>query len=171
MTDTTQLERLFDEYGNRIYAFCLKLCGNVADAEDLAAEVFLAAPKSLSSFRGEATETTLLYKIALNKHRNMQRAHARLLRRIEAWSKPDEAREHPMLIEIAMAQALNKLSAKQREAFLLVKAEGLRYAEAAAVLDVPVGTVQSRVHQAAKQMATLLELQDHRPYVEAKNEL
>ncbi|MGV3614294.1 MAG: RNA polymerase sigma factor [Fimbriimonas sp.] len=171
--DTQRLEKLFDEHGARIYAFCLRLCGNAADAEDLAAEVFLEAPQSLRRFRGEASEATLLYRIAVNKHRMAQRSHVRLMRRTLAWMRPERQDSHESAVvhEAAFAWALERIGPKLKEAFLLVRAEGFTYSESAAILNVPVGTVQSRVHEAGKRLAELLEAQPNSPFTEATNEV
>src|SRR5277367_935266 len=63
-------ETLYREYGVRIYRFCLRLCGNVADAEDLTQEVFLAAYRGLDRFSGRSSLATWLYRIALYRRRS-----------------------------------------------------------------------------------------------------
>lgn len=171
--ETVHLERLFAEHGQKVYAFCLKLCGNRQDAEDLAAEVFIDAPASLGRFRGDSSEETWFYRMALNKHRARSRAHARWIARVTTIGRAlrHDNTEAELVYEIAVSQALARLSVKQRQAFLLIKSHGLRYAEAAALLGVPVGTVQSRVHEASKRMADLLELPIRAPFAEISNEV
>jgi RNA polymerase sigma-70 factor (ECF subfamily) len=172
-TEHDLLERLFAEHGQKVFSFCLRLCGNRSDAEDLAAEVFLDAPNSLARFRGESSEETFLYKVALNKHRAQCRAHTRWVARLGSLlaATPDFPKEADLVYDIAFTQALSRLSVKHRQAFLLVKAHGFRYAEAAEMLQVPVGTVQSRVHKACKRMADLLDVQAHSPFAEVRNEV
>jgi RNA polymerase sigma-70 factor (ECF subfamily) len=173
-TDERQrLEKLFADYGPRIFNFCLRLSGNAADAEDLAAEVFLAAPASIARFRGEASELTLLYKVAINKHRMSQRSHVRLMRSLGNLRRTEhqDSHESSVVYEAVYAWALTRLGPKLREAFLLVKAEQLSYAEAAAILEVPRGTVQSRVHEACKRMGELLESPPSHSLAEATNEM
>ena len=171
--ETLRLERLFDDYGQRIYAFCLRLCGDPTLAEDLAAEVFLDAPRSLDRFRGEASEQTLLYKIALNKHRMARRSHAQFLRWAALSFRQDrqDSPESSIVFEAAFAREMDRLSPKIKEAFLLVKAEKLSYAEAAAAMDVPVGTVRSRVHEACKRLSERLDSPTSIPLTEATHEV
>jgi RNA polymerase sigma-70 factor (ECF subfamily) len=150
-------EALYDLYGPRLYRFCYRLCGRVDDAEDLTQEVFLAAYQGRERFAGRASVTTWLYRIALYRWRRLfagRDAEVVSLDRAEEPMIPDLA---PMELERwALERALAALPETLRESFLLVKAEGLKYREAAVVLGIPQGTVQSRVHDAAVRLRELL---------------
>jgi RNA polymerase sigma-70 factor (ECF subfamily) len=152
-------DALFSEYGDRIYRFCYRLCGHTADAEDLTQEVFLAAYQGLSRFAGRSSVATWLYRIALYRWGRIHGA-----RRPETVPLDEETVGVAMTPDPASAgverlsleNALLTLPDGLREAFLLVKAEGLKYREAAQVLGVPQGTVQSRVHDAVVRLRALL---------------
>ena len=152
-------EQLYAGYGDRIYRLCYRLCGHAADAEDLAQEVFVAAYQGLDRFAGRSPLTTWLYRIAFfgwgrlraGPHRNSEPLDAEL---DGAAAAPDPAPGH--IERLALEDALSRLPESLREAFLLVKAEGLKYREAAQVLGIPQGTVQSRVHDAVVRLRTLL---------------
>ena len=147
----------YDLHGQRIYRFCLRLCGSVSDAEDLTQEVFLAAFQGQQRFEGRSSTQTWLYKIALNCWRHSCRAPRLAL----AAMDEDAAQSGPTLEQsvtgsLALSCDLSALPPDLREAFLLVKAEGLTYRETAQVLSVPQGTVQWRVHEASRRLRALL---------------
>jgi RNA polymerase sigma-70 factor (ECF subfamily) len=151
---------LYDEYGGRIYRFCHRLCRNAADAEDLTQEVFVAAFQGLDGFEGRSSVATWLYRIALYRWRKM--SHARGPETVpldDEWAaaatSPDPARAG--MTRMSLQSALAALPDSVREAFLLVKAEGLKCREAAAVLGIPEGTLKYRVHQAVILLRALLD--------------
>jgi RNA polymerase sigma-70 factor, ECF subfamily len=158
--EMSRFATLYDDYGGRIYRFCHRLCRNAADAEDLTQEVFVAAFQGLSGFEGRSSVATWLYRIALYRWRKM--SHARGPETVpldEEWAaaatSPDPARAG--VARMSLQSALAALPESVREAFLLVKAEGLKCREAAAVLGIPEGTLKYRVHQAVLLLRSLLD--------------
>jgi RNA polymerase sigma-70 factor, ECF subfamily len=152
-------DALYSEYGDRIYRFCYRLCGHIADAEDLTQEVFLAAYQGLSRFAGRSSVATWLYRIALYRWGRIHGARRPETvpldeETVGAATAPDPASAE--LERLSLENALLTLPDGLRQAFLLVKAEGLKYREAAQVLGVPQGTVQSRVHEAVVRLRALL---------------
>jgi RNA polymerase sigma-70 factor, ECF subfamily len=152
-------EALYDRYGNRVYRFCFRLCGHTADAEDLTQEVFVAAYQGLERFEGRSTLATWLLRIALFRWKRLygrgQPETVPLDEGLEvAGTAPDPA--FVGVERLLLDQALATLSPDLHEAFLLVKVEGLKYREAAVVLGLPQGTVQSRVHDAMVRMRAVL---------------
>ncbi len=147
----------YHTYSDRIYRFCYRLSGNAAEAEDLTQEIFLAAYQSAGRFEGRASVQTWLYKIALNCWHQSRRPP-----RLEMAALPaNAAHAGPGVAEavtesVALTCALSALPDDLRETFLLVKAEGLTSREAADVLNIPQGTVQWRVHAAARRLRVLL---------------
>lgn len=153
----------YQQHGNRIYRFCYRLCGNASDAEDLTQEVFLAAFQSAGRFQGRSSVPTWLYRIVVNCWRNSRRSLCLETTILEDAPQAGPNLEQAVTDSIALTCALAALPADLREAFLLVKAEGLTSREAAQVLDIPQGTVQWRVHQASRRLRVLLteEGNDH----------
>jgi len=150
----TTWEQFIDTHGDRLFRLSLRLsAGSYADAEDLAQEALIAAYQSLPRFAGRARLTTYLYALTLNCWRKRCRAEGvrPLPLKDQEVVAPDSTLER-LVLDAALAQ----LTEAQREAFVLVKAEGLTSKEAAAVLKVPQGTVQSRVHEATLRLRTLL---------------
>ena len=153
---------LYQKYGDRIYRFCYRLSGSASDAEDLTQEVFLAAFQGAGRFEGRASVQTWLYRIALNCWRSSRRKPHLDMTPLEDAAHPGPGLEQSITDAASLTCALNALPPDLREAFLLVKAEGLTHREAAQVLDAPLGTVQFRVHQAARRLRALLtEDEDH----------
>lgn len=151
-------ETLYSVYGDRLYRFCYRLCGRAADAEDLAQEAFLAAYQGRERFQGRASIGTWLFRIALYRWRQRPASERNRPSPLDstgggmAAEDPTQARLEQMVLEAA----LSSLNDDLREAFLLVKAEGFKYREAAEILGVPQGTVQYRVSEAASRLRTAL---------------
>ena len=160
----TDFPAFYQQHGSRIYRFCYRLSGSAADAEYLPQEVFLAAFQGAGRFQGRASVQTWLYRIALNCWRQTRRAP-----RLDTAPLLNDAPhfgpnlEQSVIDADSLTCALAALLPGLREAFLLVKAEGLIHREAAQVLNAPLGTVQSRVHDAARRLRGLLteEGNDH----------
>jgi RNA polymerase sigma-70 factor (ECF subfamily) len=158
--DLEEFQALYDTYSDRVYRFCYRLSGSAADAEDLAQDVFIAAFQGMEKFEGRSSVATWLYRIAAYKWRRISQSRERQNVQLSdepnepASSQSDPARSGPE--RMSLEAAIAKLSPELREAFVLVKSEGLKYREAAAALNVPQGTVQRRVHEAVQRLRALL---------------
>ncbi len=125
-------------------------------ADDLTQETFLRAFKALPGFRGQSSVRTWLLGIARRTCADHLRAVVRRRRldarlAAQAWTDaphPDPAHR------LGAADLLARLSEERRTAFVLTQVLGLSYAEAAAVEDVPVGTIRSRVARARDDLVT-----------------
>ena len=151
---TEDLEKLYSRHGARVYRFCYRLSGNSSDAEDLTMEVFLAACTGLKGFRALCSPTTWLFQIAVHKWKDMQSK-----RRIDLVPLEDSDHVAPAVETIQgllIDQAIGQLTELEREAFLLVRIEGFTHRESAFILQVPQGTVQSRVFEADKRLRAFL---------------
>ncbi|AIE84675.1 RNA polymerase sigma factor [Fimbriimonas ginsengisoli] len=146
-------EQVFEAHQAQVYRFALRLCGSREEAEDLAAEAFAAAFQNWDRFRGESSATTWLYGIVLNRWRMQWRRKRLRPERLEAAEAIAQTFQFQAL---ELAEALNALPDPLREAFLLVKGEGLSHAEAAKAVGAPVGTMYFRVHQAVRRLRASL---------------
>jgi len=165
---------IVDAYHEKIYRAASMLLMNRHEAEDLTQDVFLAAMKSYSRFRGDSSLYTWLYKIMLNLFRK-RRAKRKLLQWSFApggekenfevlFSNDGPGPEEPLEDaerERRIARVLNDLSPKHREVVLLRFYDGKSYREIADITGVSEGTVKSRLHHALKQTGG--RLQDLRP--------
>lgn len=167
--------RAFDEivtrYERRVWAICLRMTGDVEDARDAMQDAFITALRSLGSFRGDAQLSTWLHRVAVNASLDVIRRRTR--RRTEPMDEtveraseepgPDEEADRALrAAEVRRALAL--LAEDHRTVIVLHDLQGLQYPEVAEVLDVPVGTVKSRLHRARLELAKLLgHLKDVEP--------
>jgi len=145
----------------RLRAFAIALCGKVDRADDFVQETLLRALASIDSFRPGTNLCAWLCTIL----RNLVRSDYRKRRR--EVEDPDDKyldnlisppAQHSRLEFEEVRVALAKLPPSQREALLLVSASCFTYDEAAAICEISVGTVKSRVHRARARLSELLAL-------------
>lgn len=152
-------ERLFEDEFNRVFGYLARRVGS-AEARDLAAEVFTRAYAGRKRFDpARAAPRAWLFGIAQNVLRRHYRDEERRLRALarlgaEAGiigAQSEVSREEPRL-----AQALIDLEREERDVLLLFAWAELSYDEIAAALDVPAGTVRSRLHRARSHVRAAL---------------
>lgn len=155
--DMSAFDVLFDRYESRLFGFLVSRVGNRADAEDLFHEAFLATLKSgEATFDHEGAFRTWLYRIArnltLNRRRSLQRGERALARLPEELHEPgaDELLGDRQK-SAALQDALERLPPTLAELFQL-RTSGLSYEEMAAVLEIPLGTIKSRMNQMVTQL-------------------
>jgi RNA polymerase sigma-70 factor (ECF subfamily) len=161
---------LVRRYQDRLYNTVYRLIDNADDAQDVVQEAFLNAYQSLGSFKGDSLFFTWLYRIAVNTAISLKRKQRAILS-IDAirnsdstidpaddseFNKPDHALERAEL-ERRVQEALNRLSPEHRVVLVLKDIEGQKYETMAEVLQVPIGTIRSRLHRARLELRELLE--------------
>ncbi len=164
------LDRFVAAHAEQVLAWSIALGGPWLDAEDVAQDVMEVALRQIGTFRGDSAVGTWLYAIARNVIRNRRRKQA-LWRWIGFGSIPEPAADDPAADEVldarqrrrAVQHALEHLNEVHREALVLVELDGRSAAEVAEILDVPVGTVYSRVHHAKRDLAAALAREGLRP--------
>ena len=147
----------------QLRAFCRMLCGNPTNGDDLAQATLMRAWAARASFTPGTNLKAWLYQIARNQLASDHRRNWRIQsldpetaeRTLVAVTSSDGALE---LDELRRALAM--LPPEQREAVVLVGAGDLAYAEAAVIMNVPIGTVKSRVSRARATLAAILETGD-----------
>ena len=163
--DRRAFEELVRIQQHRVYGLALRMLGNPAEAQDVAQEAFLRAHRGLAEFRGEARLSTWLYAIVshlclsrlASSERRLTRDGEETLSRIaDARPGPDQALEQGELEE-ALHRAIGELPEERRIVVVLRDVEGLAYEEIAEVLDLPLGTVRSRLHRARLDLKEKLE--------------
>ena len=140
-----------------VWRLCARL-GDRADADDLTQEVYLRALPALASFRTDASARTWLLQIARNvcaDHvRRRTRSRALFDRLVERTRGAEDSMGDTGLVDLD--DAIAALDPARREAFVLTQVTGLSYAEAAAVCEVPIGTIRSRVARARADLLAAL---------------
>jgi RNA polymerase sigma-70 factor (ECF subfamily) len=159
---------LVSRYQGRLYNAAVRLVDNQDDAADVVQEAFLNAYQSLHTFKGDAEFFTWLYRIAFNSAISLKRKR-RAVVSLDAGGRdgpldPDDPSEYvrPGAAlersedEAQLRDALERLSHEHREVLVLKDIEGYKYEEIAAILDVPIGTIRSRLHRARLELRDLL---------------
>jgi len=161
--DSHAFDAIVQRYEQRVYAIALRMTGNIEDARDAMQDVFLSALRALRSFRGDAQLSTWFHRVAVNASLDMLRKRKRHVAEPieEAGERPsDDIGPEDAAARAARAaevqRALLHVSDDHRAVLVLHDLQDLDYAQTAAALDIPVGTVKSRLHRARIEMAELL---------------
>lgn len=176
--DLAAFNELVKKYEKQVYNFAYRLTGNYDDASDVAQDAFLRVYSAIGSFRGDASFSTWLFRITTNvflDERKRARAHPRaslddyldleessVTRQIEDPSPtPDAVTEEKERGQILQG-AIQSLPEYQRVMVVLYHTQQKSYEEIAEILDLPIGTVKSRLNRARlalkEKLAPLREL-------------
>lgn len=143
-------------YMNRLYGYAYSLVGNEDDARDLVQETALKSLKTNNVPMEASAFRAWLFRILRNTHIDRLRRKGKYPTELEAidenlasgyWCQHDA-----QINIIAVKQCFENLSTSQREIIALIDISGMSYAEAGTVLDVPVGTVMSRLSRARQAL-------------------
>lgn len=174
--DGSAWESLVKRHTRRVYNLCYRFTGNSAAAEDLSQEVFLRVYRTIESYQPEqGAFPTWLTSVA----RNLLVDHYRRSRRDRLTDSMDDASSqvetkqasgdspeqlaHAAELSDQIQQALAKLSPELREAVILRDLQELEYREIQSVLQIPEGTVKSRINRGRIDLARILESMGVRP--------
>lgn len=171
MADQANFERDALQYSRQLYSAAMRMARNPADAEDLVQETFLKAYRAYDTFEEGTNLKAWLYRILTNTYINKYRKESRrpsetdlgdvedlyLYRRLGSEDTADvsrttEDRVLDGLVESDIKTAVEELPENFRMPVLLADLEGFSYKEIAEILDIPIGTVMSRLHRGRKAM-------------------
>ena len=155
---------IVEKYERRVRGLVWGLVGDRSDAEDVAQDAFLRAFRGLSSFRGRSRFRTWLFQIALNAARTHRQTRDRSNETTTASGELDstvmsESLEQGIIARDRLRHALSQLPGEMREAVLLRDVEGFDYREIAEMLDIPIGTVESRIFRGRARLKQALTAQ------------
>ncbi len=158
--DLEAFDALVRAYQDRVYSLAYRITGNHEDAGDAAQEAFLRAYRALPTFRSEAAFGTWLYRIAANAALDLVRRRppgaATALPAGPPADGDPEAEAHRREVSRRVHLALGQLPAEYRVVVVLRDLHGLAYEEIASVLELPVGTVRSRLSRGREALRRLL---------------
>jgi RNA polymerase sigma-70 factor (ECF subfamily) len=159
--DTEAYDQLVSKYRAKIFTLVRGMVRNEHDASDLVQEGWLKAWQSIHQFKGRSSFYTWLYRITMNVtieslRRKRQREEIELIDAIASFLPSPRANDRRTEIQEKVESALAKLSPEHRAVVVLKELEGLQYREIAEVLNIPVGTVMSRLFYAKKQLQSRL---------------
>lgn len=163
--DIAALKEVYHAYGERVYRLCLRMMGEPADAEDAAQQVFLRVFDQACKFSGQSAFSTWIYRVAANHCLNALKRHRsnpavslsdapEAILPPGAVPSPDEAAAAGDDRELA-ARLLVALDPDDRAMIVLREIEGLTYRQIAYVVDVPIGTVMSRLYRVRNRLRVL----------------
>jgi RNA polymerase sigma-70 factor, ECF subfamily len=165
--DMNAFEQLYERHNRRVYALCLRMTQNVAEAEDLAQEVFIQLFRKIGSFRGESAFTTWLHRLTVNQVlMHFRKRSVKVERTTDEGETPEQIvrgtenpNAMPVLDRIALDTALRQLPPGYRTVFVLHDVEGRDHEEIAKILGVAVGTSKSQLHKARMKLRGILRSQ------------
>jgi RNA polymerase sigma-70 factor, ECF subfamily len=169
--DRSVFEFLYRLHSRRVYAVCMRMVGNSAEAEDLTQETFLLLLRKIHTFRGESAFSTWLHRLAVNIVLMRLRKKSPPIDSIEAALDPEDetASPHPasmigapdLLLEgsidrINLERCIAQLPVGYRTIFVLHDVQGYEHHEIAGILGRSVGVSKSQLHKARTRLRELL---------------
>ncbi|HWG21930.1 MAG TPA: RNA polymerase sigma factor [Terracidiphilus sp.] len=152
--------QLYSLHKRRIYSLCLRMVGNVAEAEDLTQEAFLQLHRKIATFRGDSAFSTWLHRLAINVVlMHLRKKGLSVISLDEAMEPtPEEGPGRSFgapdlslagsIDRLALERAISDLPAGYRLIFVLHDIEGYEHNEIAAMLDCSIGNSKSQLHKA-----------------------
>jgi RNA polymerase sigma-70 factor, ECF subfamily len=171
--DIAAFEPLVEKYRQRVWRLAYNVLRDREEAWDVAQEAFIRAYQALPAFRGQSAFYTWLFRIVMNVASDRARSRAARGRAFGTERVPEEEWDRVMVDKPAgeqapdeaaasaqdrarIMQALATLSPQHRDIIMLSDIEGLSYKEIADVLEIPMGTVMSRLHNARRRLRSAL---------------
>jgi RNA polymerase sigma-70 factor (ECF subfamily) len=154
--DRPAMEKLLRRHHDRIWTIARRIMGNDADADDATQEAMLGVVRGLPRFDGRSAFTTWLYRVVTNACLDELRRRSRRPRPVDILPETASTLDPDVGEQMAIDAALRTLSPEFRAAVVLRDVAGLDYATIAEVLDIPPGTVRSRIARGRSSLATEL---------------
>lgn len=163
--DRASFKELYDAFSSRVYNTTLGILQNAEDAEDTTQEVFVQIFKSINNFKQESSLSTWIYRITVNKAFEFVRGKKRkkrfaLVRSIFSNEETEEPVDflHPGILAEnrergkILFRAIDRLSKKQKTAFILSKIENLSHKEICDIMDLSLSSVESLIFRAKENL-------------------
>jgi RNA polymerase sigma-70 factor (ECF subfamily) len=157
--DQRAFEVLYRLHVDKVHGLCLRMTGNVAEAEDCTQDAFIQAWSKLNLFRGESAFGTWLHRVAVNTVLGRMRKSRREQDRIRAVSEvaqaPDSIGDNGGLRDLE--QAIGELPSGARHVFVLNAVYGYSHGETSNMLGIAEGTSKAQLHRARRLLAQQLK--------------
>src|SRR5579863_6128704 len=163
-------EFLYHLHGRRVYALCLRMVGNPADAEDLMQEAFLQLYRKIATFRGESAFSTWLHLMTVNVVLMRLRKKSLPTDSLEETLEPDAENSGPKrdvgapdlrlsgaVDRVNLERSIEKLPPGYRTVFVLHDVQGYEHNEIADLMGCSVGNSKSQLHKARTRLRELLQ--------------
>ena len=157
--DPVAFEALYRMHVDKVYGLCLRMTGNVAEAEDCTQDAFIQAWGKLDKFRGESTFSTWLHRVAVNavlgRMRKSRREQDRIRAVSDVVSVPETIGDSGGLRDLE--QAIDELPSGARHVFVLHAVYGYSHDETGGMLGIAAGTSKAQLHRARRLLAQQLK--------------
>ena len=167
--DAGGFERIYRLHSRRVYALCLRMVGNTAEAEDLTQEAFLQLFRKIATFRGESAFSTWLHRLSVNVVLMRLRKKTVAVTSLDEQNEPDEESSGPRrdigapdlrlsgsVDRVNLERAVRQLSPGYRSIFVLHDVQGYEHNEIAALMKCSIGNSKSQLHKARMRLRELL---------------
>jgi RNA polymerase sigma-70 factor (ECF subfamily) len=168
--DPDAFERIYRLHSRRVYALCLRMVGNTAEAEDLAQEAFLQLFRKIATFRGESAFSTWLHRLAVNVVLMRLRKKTLSETSLEETTEPDEESGGPRkdiggpdlrlsgsIDRVNLQRAIEELPPGYKSVFVLHDIQGYEHNEIADIMGCSIGNSKSQLHKARTRLRELLQ--------------
>lgn len=168
--DPSAFERIYRVHSPRVYALCLRMVGNTAEAEDLTQEAFLMLLRKIRTFRGDSAFSTWLHRVTVNLVLMRLRGKTLLETSLDDATVPGSDRAslgaELTVADLVLAGSLDRLNLErameqlrpfQKLVFVLHDIQGYKHTEIAQMLDWSIGNSKSRLHRARATLRKLLQ--------------
>jgi RNA polymerase sigma-70 factor (ECF subfamily) len=168
--DAGAFERIYRLHSRRVYALCLRMVGNTAEAEDLTQEAFLQLFRKIGTFRGESAFSTWLHRLAVNVVLMKLRKKTLAETPLEDTNDPAEESGGPRkeiggpdllltgsIDRVNLERAIDQLPPGYKQVFVLHDIEGFEHNEIAGLMNCSIGNSKSQLHKARMRLRELLQ--------------
>ena len=168
--DAPAFERIYRLHSRRVYALCLRMVGNTAEAEDLTQEAFLQLFRKIATFRGESAFSTWLHRLAVNVVLMRLRKKTLTESSLEEATEPDEESGGPRkdvggpdlrlsgsIDRVNLERAISQLPPGYKSVFVLHDIQGYEHNEIADIMGCSIGNSKSQLHKARTRLRELLQ--------------
>ena len=168
--DAGAFERIYRLHSRRVYALCLRMVGNTAEAEDLAQDAFLQLFRKIGTFRGESAFSTWLHRLAVNVVLMKLRKKTLPETSLEETTDPDDESSGPRreigapdllltgsIDRVHLDRAIEQLPPGYRQVFVLHDVQGFEHNEIAKLMECSIGNSKSQLHKARMRLRELLQ--------------
>ena len=168
--DAGAFEHIYRLHSRRVYAVCLRMGGNTAEAEDLTQDAFMQLYRKIGTFRGESAFSTWLHRLAVNVVLMKLRKKTLAATSLEESNDPEDESSGPRreigapdllltgsIDRVHLERAIEQLPPGYRQVFVLHDVQGYEHNEIAGLMGCSIGNSKSQLHKARMRLRELLQ--------------
>lgn len=163
LNERISFEEIYLRYYKKVFRLCYRMLTNIADAEEITQDVFVQVQRHWQTFRGEATVTSWLHRIAVNQvymhwRKRSVRYETTTAQELPEEVLPAETSKMSNVDQIALTGAINSLPPKMRAVMILHDIYGYNHDEIGKLLGINCGTSKSQLHKARLKVREYLQI-------------